>query len=259
MTNLAVSAEMTMAELDRAGLLHAERGARISRFAVFVPADALHIPRPIRIQAGAVIGAFAVIHGGITIGEQARIEEHTVVGTPELSYAVGRIRPRRGGGTVIGAGAVIRSGAIVYAGVQIDVNVRVGHHALLRTGVQVGMETQLGHNLTVERDTRIGRDVRCLPGSHITSGTVVADKVFLGVGVRTINNNVLICKDPCREPTSAPPRFDTGATIGSGCTVCSGVTIGEHAQVGAGSLVTRDVPPGALAYGRPARVHRVAT
>jgi acetyltransferase-like isoleucine patch superfamily enzyme len=256
MTNLAASAEMTMAELDRAGLLHAEQGAWISRFAVFVPADALHIPRPIRIQAGAVIGAFAVVHGGTTVGEQARIEEHAVVGKPEFGYAVGRIRPRRGGGTVIGAGALLRSGAIVYAGVQIDVNVLIGHHALLRTGVRVGAETRLGHNLTVEQTTSIGRHVHCSPGAHITSGTVVADKVFLGAGVRTINDKPLIWKHPCRTP--APPRFETGAKIGSGSTVCSGVTIGEYAIVGAGSLVTRDVPPGALAYGHPARVRGAA-
>ncbi|HEY2794059.1 MAG TPA: hypothetical protein VGJ28_16965, partial [Micromonosporaceae bacterium] len=172
-----MSAEMTTAELDRAGLLHAEHGARISRFAVFVPADALNTPRPIRIQAGAVIGAFVVIHGGTMIGEQARIEEHTVVGKPELDYSVGRIRPRKGGGAVIGAGALLRSGAIVCSGVQIDVNVLIGHHALLCTGVRVGAETQLGHHLTVEHTTGIGRDVRCSPGSHITSGTVVADRV----------------------------------------------------------------------------------
>lgn len=257
MTN-SVFREMTVAELDRAGLLHAERGARINRFAVFVPTDALNTPRPIRIQAGATIGAFAVIHGGTTIGEQVRIEEHTVIGTPELSCAVGRIHHRRGGGTVIGAGAVIRSGAIVYADVQLDVNVLIGHHALLCTDVRVGMGSELGHNLTVERRTRIGRNVRCAPCSHITSSTVVADKVFLGVGVYTINNKTLTAEDPCREPILAPPRFDTGATIGSGSTVCAGVTIGEHATVGAGSLVTHDVPPGALVYGHPARVHRVA-
>lgn len=247
--------ELTAVELDRVGLLQVERNVQISRFAIFVPGDALGTRRPVTIRAGAVIGAFAVVHGGTTVGEQARIEDHAVVGKPELGYAVGRIYPGAGDATVIGAGAVARCGAIVYAGVHLGVNTLVGHHTLLRTGVQVGAETQLGHHLTVERATRIGREVRCSPGSHITSATQIADRVFLGAGIRTINDKTLTWRDPDREPALAPPRFDTGAKVGSGSTVLAGVRIGEHALIGAGSLVTRDIPAGALAYGHPARVH----
>lgn len=253
-----VPRELTAVELDHAGLLRADPNVEISRFAVFVPADELGTMRPVTIRSGAVIGAFAVVHGGTAIGEQVRIEEHTVVGTPELGYAVGRIYPGAGAGTVIGAGAVLRSGAVVYADVAIGVNVLIGHHTLLRTGAQVGTETQLGHHLTVERATRIGREVRCSPGSHITSSTVLADRVFLGAGVRTINDKMLTWRDPHHKPMLAAPRFDTDAKVGSGTTVLAGVTVGEHALVGAGSLVTRDVPAGALAYGCPARVHKEA-
>lgn len=250
----ATGREMTASELEHAGLLHADINVVISRYAIFVPVDELGTPRPVVIRSGAVIEPFAVVHGGTTIGEQARVEEHTVVGKPELGYAVGKIRPGVGGGTVISAGATVRSGAVVYAEVGIGVNTLIGHHALLRTAVQVGADTQLGHHLTVERETRIGRDVRCSPGSHITSSTMLGDRVFLGAGVRTINDKTLTWRDPHREPTLAAPRVDTGAKVGSGCVLLAGVTIGECALVGAGSLVTRDIPPGALAYGHPARV-----
>jgi acetyltransferase-like isoleucine patch superfamily enzyme len=247
--------ELTAADMDRAGLLQAGLGVRISRFAIFVPADELGVQRPVTVQAGAVIGAFAVIHGGVAVGEQARIEEHAVAGRPECGYAVGRIHAGAGAGTMIGAGAVVRSGAILYAGVHLGLNSLVGHHTLLRTGVQVGSETQLGHHLTVERASRIGQCVRCSPGSHITSSTQISDRVFFGAGVQTINDRTMTWRDPRRRPQLVAPRFDTGAKIGSGCTVLAGVVVGEHALVGAGSLITRDIPPGALAYGCPARVH----
>ncbi|WP_133851796.1 hypothetical protein [Labedaea rhizosphaerae] len=245
---------MTAAELDDAGLLRADENVAISRYAVFVPVDELGESRPITIHAGAVIGRFAVVHGGTTIGVQAVVEDHTVVGQPELGYAVGRIHPGVGGGVHVAAGAVVRAGAVIYADVQVGVNTVVGHHCLLRTAVRVGADTQLGHHLTIERAARIGRDVRCSPGSHITSDTLLADRVFLGAGVRTINDKTLTWRDPSRRSVLAAPRFDFGAKVGSGSVVLASVTIGAHALVGAGSLVTRDIPAGALAYGHPARV-----
>lgn len=257
-TTPTLAREVTAAELDRAGLLHADENVQISRFAVFSPADELGVLRPVVVHRGAMIGAFAVVHGGTTLSEQARIEEHVVVGKPERGYAVGQIYTGSGSLTVIGPGVVIRCGAVVYAAAHIGADTVVGHHSLLRTDVQVGSDTLLGHHLCVERATRIGRNVRCSPGSHITSATLVADRVFLGAGVRTINDKTLTWRDPHRPPTLIPPRFDTGAKVGSGSVILGGVTIGAHALVGADSLVTHDIPPGALAYGHPARVQGVA-
>jgi len=91
-------------------------------------------------------------------------------------------------------------------------------------------------------------------GSHITSSCVLADRVFLGAGVRTVNDRGLIWREADREPELVPPRFDRAAKVGSGSVVLAGVVIGEYALVGAGSVITRDVPAGATAYGVPARV-----
>lgn len=246
--------EMTVTELDRAGLLHADEDVQISRFAVFIPADELGTARPIVVRRGAVISAFAVVHGGAIIAERARVEEHAVVGKPERGYAVGRTYPGAGAAALLGADVVIRSGAVVYADVEVGTGTVVGHQTLLRTGVHVGADTLLGHHLCVERETWIGRGVRCSPGSHITSSTYLADRVFLGAGVRTINDKTLIWREPHREPTLIAPRFEAGAKVGTGSVILAGVTIGAHALIGAGSLVTRDIPSDALAYGRPARV-----
>ncbi|MGQ0841150.1 hypothetical protein [Actinokineospora sp.] len=254
-----MSTEFTVAELWAAGLLHTDGDARISPRAVFVPADEQGALRPITIRAGAVIEAFAVVHGGTTVGGHARVEAHVVLGKPELGYAVGRTYPGAGADTAIGDGAVLRTGVVVYAGVILGAGVLVGHHTVLRSAVSIGASSQIGHHLTVERAVRIGKEVRCSPGSHITSSTVIADRVFLGSGVRTINDKTLTWRDPDRNPVLVPPRFEAGAKVGTGCVVLGGITVGAAATVGAGSLITRDIPAGALAYGHPARVHGQVT
>ena len=245
--------------LSRLGLLEAGDGCVISPLAVFVPADGQGAIRRVRLGSGCHVGPFAVIHGGVRAGDGVRLEERVTVGRPERGYAVGHVYPGAGSDTVIGAGAVIRAGAIVYAGTEVGDETVVGHHTLLRSFVTIGSETQLGHNLTVERASQIGSLVRCSPGSHITSSCVLGDRVFLGAGVRTVNDKEMTWRDPAgREPELIPPVFRAGARVGSGSVVLAGVTIGEQAFVGAGSVVTRDVPAGAVAFGSPARVHGTA-
>ncbi len=247
---------VTAAELAAAGLLQVGEGSTISSLAVFMPADEEGTVLPVTIGAGCRIGPFAVIYGGTTLADGARVEEYAVIGKPEHGYAVGKVYRGTGAETAIGTGAVIRSGAVVYAGTRIGSETAVGHHTLLRSFVIIGDRVQLGHNLTVERETRIGDDVRCSPGSHITSSCMVADHVFLGAGIRTVNDRYLVWRDPAREPELLAPRFERGAKVGTGSVILAGVTIGEDALVGAGSVVTRDVPPRAVAYGVPARVRK---
>jgi acetyltransferase-like isoleucine patch superfamily enzyme len=200
------------------------------------------------------VGGYAVICGGTKLGGGCRVEEHALVGKPEQGYAVGHVYPGAGTATIVGPGAVVRAGAVVYAGTEIGEDAVIGHHTLLRSFAAVGAGTQLGHHLTVERAASIGARVRCSPGSHITSSCVLSDRVFLGAGVRTVNDRELIWGEPGRVPNLVPPRFETGARVGSGSVILAGVTIGTEALIGAGSVVTRDVPAGSVAYGVPARV-----
>jgi acetyltransferase-like isoleucine patch superfamily enzyme len=255
----AAGEAVSAAQLAKSGLLLAGEGTHISPYALFVPADACGAVRPVEIGPGCSIGAYAVICGGTLLRENARVEEHSLVGTPERGYAVGHVYPGTGANTVIGGEAVVRSGAVIYAGAEVGDATVVGHYTLLRSYVTVGPDSQLGHHLTVERASSMGAQVRCSPGSHITSSCVLADQVFLGAGVRTVNDRELIWRDPNREPTLVPPRFERGAKVGSGSVILGGVTVGEEALVGAGSVVTRDIPAGSVAYGVPARVrHREA-
>jgi UDP-3-O-[3-hydroxymyristoyl] glucosamine N-acyltransferase len=170
----------SMAELMRAGLLEVANGCRIHPTAVFLPRDLAGMVRPIKIGARAVIGAFAVIHGGAQIGDDTHLGHRVIIGEPEHGYAVRRTYQGAGDTTTVDAGAVIRAGAVLYAGVRIGSESSIGHNTLLRTNVVIGSRSQLGANLTVERGARIGDSVRCSPGSHLTADTVVSSHVFLG-------------------------------------------------------------------------------
>jgi len=249
---------VSAAELSRSGLLLASERTHISPYAVFVPTDECGMVRAVEIGPGCSIGAYAVICGGTVLRENARIDEHALVGTPERGYAIGQVYPGAGASTVIGGEAVVRAGAVIYAGAEVGDGTVVGHYTLLRSFVIVGEGSQLGHHLTVERASSIGAQVRCSPGSHITSSCVLADRVFLGAGVRTVNDRELTWRHPDRGPELMPPRFARGARVGSGSVILAGVTIGQNALVGAGSVVTRDIPAGSVAYGVPARVRRLS-
>jgi acetyltransferase-like isoleucine patch superfamily enzyme len=250
---------ITAAQLVQAGLLQIGAGCRLHPTAVFLPADPKGTVRPIVLGEQVTVGAYAVLHGGLTIGDRAYIGHHTILGEPEYGYAVREVHPGAGGSTILGASVIIRAGAIVYAGNTIGDDTTIGHHTLLRTGVSVGAGSQLAANLTVERGTRIGSGVRCSPGSHLTADTVVGDHTFIGAGVGTINDKQLIWRQPERELPLTPPIFRAGCKIGSGAVVLAGVTIGRGALVGAGSVVTRDVADNMIVYGMPAAVHGPVT
>ena len=129
-------------------------------------------------------------------------------------------------------------------------------------GCEVGDETKIGAFVEVQKNARIGR--RCKISSHtfICEGVTIEDHVFIGHGVMFINDSYPRATTADGElQTAADWKVEQtlvkkGASIGSGATVLSNVTIGERAIVGAGSVVTRDVPPDTIVAGNPARVLR---
>ena len=129
-------------------------------------------------------------------------------------------------------------------------------------GCEIGDETKIGAFVEVQKNATIGK--RCKISSHtfICEGVTIEDNVFIGHGVTFIN-------DRYPRATSAGGTLQTeadwkvertvvrtGASIGSGATILSGLTIGEKAIVGAGSTVTKDVPENAIVAGNPAKILR---
>jgi acetyltransferase-like isoleucine patch superfamily enzyme len=132
-------------------------------------------------------------------------------------------------------------------------------------GCQVGDNTKIGAFVEVQKNASIGKNCKISSHTFVCEGVTIEDNVFVGHGVMFINDSYPRATTPDgelqteRDWTVEPTLVRTGASIGSGATVLGNVTIGEHALVGAGSVVTRDVPAFAVVAGNPARVLRFAT
>ena len=130
-------------------------------------------------------------------------------------------------------------------------------------GCEIGDESRVGTFVEVQKGARIGR--RCKISSHtfICEGVTIEDEVFVGHNVTFINDLLPRAVNADGKLQSeadwkcVPTLVKRGASIGSSVTVLGGITIGEGAVVGAGSVVTKDVPPHAVIAGNPARVLRM--
>lgn len=145
--------------------------------------------------------------------------------------------------------------------VTLGRDVRLGKFINLY-GCAVGDETKIGAFVEIQKNATIGR--RCKISSHtfICEGVTIEDHVFIGHGVMFTNDSYPRATTPGGELQAArdwnvePTLVRNGASIGSGATILPNLVIGEHAIVGAGSVVTRDVPAHAIVVGNPARVLR---
>jgi len=129
-------------------------------------------------------------------------------------------------------------------------------------GCEIGDESKVGTFVEIQRGARIGRRCKISSHSFICEGVTIEDEVFIGHGVMFTNDRFPRATNPDGSlQTDAdwkciPTLVKRGVTIGSGATLLCGITIGERAFIGAGAVVTKDVPAGAVVVGNPARVLR---
>ena len=143
--------------------------------------------------------------------------------------------------------------------VEIGEGTKIWHFSHVMTGSTIGRECTIGQNVVIGPRVRIGNRVKIQNNVSVYEGVELEDEVFCGPSMVFTNVVTPRCGTPRNRPEDfAPTRVRRGASLGANCTVVCGHTIGEYAFVGAGSVVTADVPPYALVYGNPARVRGYA-
>ena len=143
---------------------------------------------------------------------------------------------------------------IISETAQIGANTRLGNFVFIRDDTTIGSGCVIGSYVDIEGAVRIGDFVSLQSGCYLTRGVIIEDEVFCGPRVVTINDKFMSYRRPSLTFTRAAPRLLRAARIGAGSILCPGVVIGENALVGAGSVVTRDVPDRCMAMGNPARI-----
>jgi len=154
------------------------------------------------------------------------------------------------GESILGDRAVVRSGTVVYADVEIGDDFRSGHCAIIREKTRIGHTVVVGSNTVIEGHVEIGNFVKIESNVFIPTHTSIGNHVFIGPGAVLAND-----KYPQRlrdEYEPEGPVLEDSVTVGANATILPGVRIGEGSIVGAGSVVTRDVPPWSMAVGVPA-------
>lgn len=142
----------------------------------------------------------------------------------------------------------------VDEGAEVGDGTKIWHFCHIMSGAKIGKNCSLGQNVNVGGKAVIGDGVKIQNNVSVYDDVIVEDGVFLGpsmVFTNVINPRAFVE----RKDEFKRTLLRKGCSIGANVTIVCGVTVGEYAMVGAGSVVTRDVPPHALVYGNPARVH----
>ena len=157
-----------------------------------------------------------------------------------------------GSALVLGPGAHLRSGTVLYRGSVIGAHLQTGHHVVIREECTIGDDVSVWSNTVIDYGCRIGDRVKIHTNCYVAQFTEIEDEAFLAPGV-TIANDLYPGQAASAERMSGP-SIGAGAQIGVNVTILPFVRIGAGCLIGAGAVVTRDIPAGRIAYGNPATV-----
>jgi UDP-3-O-[3-hydroxymyristoyl] glucosamine N-acyltransferase len=208
------------------------------------------------IGAGCQIGHGVIIHADTRIGDAVRIDDGTVIGKMPMRAAnSATTKDQELPGTLVSSDCIIGANTVIYRGAELGKKVLVADLATIRENVTVGDFTIVGRGVAIENFCSIGRYCKLETNVYITAYSELGDRVFVAPCVATSNDNFI---------GRTEERFDKykgviaakGARIGVNATILPGIRLGEDCLIGAGAVVTSDVPAGRIVIGMPAKDFR---
>ena len=192
------------------------------------------------------VDATSVIFPGVVWAGEFTIGPFVIVGQlPRGRHAGERV-------TRIGPGAHIDSHTVIYAGNRIGRNFRTGHRVLIREQNEIGNDVSIGSGSNIEHHVRIGDRVRLHSNVFVPELSILEDDCWLGPNV--VITNARYPATPTTKEELVGVHIEKRAKIGANATILPGIRIAADALVGAGAVVTVDVPSGAVVTGNPARI-----
>ncbi len=193
-----------------------------------------------------MISKKAIIYPNVKLGKNCIIEDFVIIGAPPKDSLAREIE------TIIGDNSIIRSHTVIYAGNRIGNNFQTGNKANIRECNEIGNNVSIGTLSVVEHHVKIGNGVRVHTQVFIPEFSVLEDESWVGPNV--VITNAKYPKSPNAKKELKGAYIKKWAIIGANSTLLPGITIGEQAIIGAGSVVTKDVPSKHVVAGNPAKL-----
>lgn len=198
-----------------------------------------------------ILGRNVRINSNVRIGRGSVIEDNVIIGYQTLTrvWRPGEKMDR----TELGEEVLIRPNSLIYTGCKIGDRTKISHNVVIREMTTIGQNTSIGCLCKCEGYTTIGSYCSIHALTMISSFMTVEDYVFIGPCCTTINDYRIDYRREFNYDAKGP-TIKFGARIASSATIMPGVVIGREALIGAGALVTKDVPDLKIAFGVPAKV-----
>ncbi len=226
--------------------------SEISNNAVIASTAIIH--EDVVIEDDVIIHDYVVIYPNTVVKKGTEIYDHCVLGKLPTSPGItSRALKTKYDTLEVGEHCVLCPGVVLYAGTKIGNRNLLGDFCSIREECKVGNNCIISRNVSVNYNTEIGNDTKIMDNTHITGNMKIGNHVFISVLVATTNDNTM-GRDEYDPGHVYGATIEDDVTIGAAANILPHVTVGRNAVVGAGAVVTKDVPANKVVMGVPAKV-----